>query len=401
MRFIVLSVLFAACFYNLYAQSVNTQHFLINGKYFGKRAKVISCSYRDAVDKRVTKDCEIVNGRFSLYGSVSGATDMWITSKLALGSRDDPNGVEVLIEPGNIEVTLRENHFKSIKINGSPIQEQYSLFEKSKLPIYTKKRPLVSHLDVLNDSLDYLMKLNDSDKTAQVVEKRKLIFAQIDSFYYVLNQMEMRFVAEHPNDYLSAFLLEKQYSVYHLNKDTALFYCTNFSASVQNSYWTKSILTDIKRKEGSGIGAIAKDFTTKDIKGFDITLSKFKSKNVVILDFWASWCIPCREAIPHLKLCYSKYQTNGLVMIAISEDKDKAAWLNAIQTDSTDNWNHVLAIGDKKDISETDIGINYETSPIPMFYLINKQGIIVGKWLGQSAENEKEINQKLHEIFGF
>ena len=88
-------------------------------------------------------------------------------------------------------------------------------------------------------------------------------------------------------------------------------------------------------------------------------------------------------------------------MIAVSEDKDKAAWLKAIRTDSTDNWRHVLASGDKQDILVTDIAVKYETTPIPMCYLINKQGIIVGKWLGQSSENEADINKKLQAIFGF
>ena len=326
---------------------------------------------------------------------------MWLTSKLALGSRDDPNGVEVLIEPGNIEILLRENQFKSIEIKGSPIQQKNDALEKSKLPIYSKQQPLRLSLKLLNDSLDYFIKLKDSAKIAQAERGRQLIFEQMAPLKNELNQMEMRFVANHPNDYLSAYLLEKQYLVYHLDKDTAKFYCNNFSESVQNSYWTKSILMDIGRKEGSGIGAAAKDFVTKDMKGVDISLLAFKNKHVVIIDFWASWCVPCREAIPHLKLCYNKYQKNGLVLIAISEDKDKAAWLNAIQTDGTDNWNHVLVSGDKEDISETDIGMKYETSPIPMCYLINKQGIIVGKWLGQSRENEEEINKKLNEIFEF
>ena len=399
MRFILMYILFATCGYHLFSQSNNTKHFFIKGEFYGKETNVISYSYRDAVGKWVTKESTIVNGRFLLVGSLNGATDMWLTSKLASNSRDDPNGVEILIEPCTMEISLIENKFKSITIRGSSIQQKYNSLEKSKLPIYTKMQPLHVYLDALNDSLDYLIKLNDSVKLEQVVKKRKLIFEQMEPFKDELNQMEMKYVAHHPNDYLSAFLLEKQYMVYGLDKDTAKMYYNNFSAPVQNSYWIKSVIMDINRKEGSAIGATAKNFVAKDINGKEISLATFKSKSVVILDFWASWCVPCREAIPHLKLCYNKYQASGIAMIAISEDKDKAAWLKAISTDGTGNWNHVLADEDAKDVS--NIGMKYETAPIPMCYLINKQGIIIGKWLGNSKENEEAIDKKLQDIFGF
>lgn len=401
MKFIVIYVLSAACCYNLYSQKISSKPFLIKGKFSGIKTKVISCSYRNAFDKWVKKDCEIVNGNFSFNDSLSGPTIMWMESNLASPRMDDPNYVEILIEPGSIEILLIENQFKSVKVKGSSIQHRYKLLEKNKVPVYTKMQPLETYLNILNDSIDYLRKLNDSNRIAQVVVKRELILDQIAPFKQQLNQIEMSYVVLHTNDYLSAFLLEKQYSIYHLDKDSAKFYCSNFSAIVQNSYWTKFILMDIKKREGSSLGAVANDFVISDSRGLKIALSAFKNKNVILLDFWASWCIPCREAIPHLKLSFNKYQTKGFVVIAISQDKDKAAWLNAIQIDDTNNWNHALASNDKEDISETDIGMKYQTNPIPLYYLINKEGIIVGKWVGQTTENEEEIDKKLNEIFKF
>ena len=373
MRFILVYLLLTGYGYFVYSQTKNTEYFSINGKFFGTGTHVITCSYRNAKDKWITSNCNIVNGHFSLKGSVNGATNMWLASESASGSSDDPNWVEVLIEPGIIEVVLKENEYKLIEIKGSSIWEKYLSLEKSKLPILKQLQPLNDYLKLLNDSIRSASKLNDSSKVAQLFENRKPVFDQMAPYKHELNQIETRYVAQHPNDYLSAFLLEKQYAVYGLDKDSAKFYCNNFSLNIQKSYSAKSILTDIERKEGSSVGATAKDFVARDINGKNILLSACKNKNVVLLDFWASWCVPCRESVPYLKSYISRYQSSGLVLIAISTDKDKAAWLKAIQADGTDNWNHIRANEDKRDIPETDIGSKYETAPIPMRYLINRQ----------------------------
>ncbi len=383
------------------AQGGNDKSFSITGKFFGGQTKVISCSYRDAADKWITKECKIVNGRFSLNGIISGPTTLALTSKLALGSIEDSNYVDVFIESGKMEIFLRENHFKSIKVNGSSIQDAYDLLERTKRPIYAKLWPIDSTLNVLNDSLNYFLKTNDSVQIAHVMEKRELIFSRMDSLQKQFNLIELKYVADHPNKYMSAFLLEKQYTIYKFEKDSAKYYCNIFSSRLRNSYWMRSMLRDIKRKEGSAVGMQAKDFVMKDINGSNITLSAFKGKKVVIIDFWASWCIPCRESIPHLKILYDKYQSKGLAIIAVSEDKDKEAWLKAIEKGRTNNWYHVLAITGKENIGETGIGMKYEATPIPMCYLINTEGIIVGKWLGQFNENDADIDNKLKAIFGF
>jgi peroxiredoxin len=154
--------------------------------------------------------------------------------------------------------------------------------------------------------------------------------------------------------------------------------------------------------ENIKIGAFAPDFKALDINNQIVTLSQFKSKNIVILDFWASWCVPCRNSIPFLKNLYNKYNFDGLEIIAVSQDLDKDAWLSAIEQDSTESWYHI-PIAEKysqgpKYFTKEDIYSNYFIQAIPVTILINYDGKIIGRWMGESRENEEQLERKLKEL---
>jgi thiol-disulfide isomerase/thioredoxin len=89
------------------------------------------------------------------------------------------------------------------------------------------------------------------------------------------------------------------------------------------------------------IGNLAPDFKATTLNQKDIVLSQFKASSVVLLDFWASWCVPCRQSIPYLKVVYHKYHTKGLSRIAVSVDEDRKKWIDAVNQDSTNMWYHI------------------------------------------------------------
>ena len=196
-------------------------------------------------------------------------------------------------------------------------------------------------------------------------------------------------------------MLNQQFLIYKLENDSVKFYYNRFSSNIQTSWSGIIIVKELKRKENSTIGHKAQNFETLDINNNTINLSSFEGRSCVLLDFWASWCVPCREANPHLKLLYKKYNPKGFEIIAISEDADKKAWAKAIIQDSTTRWHHVLGAKNLSSPNEDDIMNKYENRPIPMQFLIDKNGIIIGKWIGQSKENEDDLDKKLKEVFGF
>jgi len=109
-------------------------------------------------------------------------------------------------------------------------------------------------------------------------------------------------------------------------------------------------------------------------------------------------------AFPHLKNVFKKYHSKGFEIIAVSKDINKKAWLSAIKQDSTEIWHHVpvaekFAYSQLTKYTKDDIYQNYFVQGIPLQLLIDRDGKIIGRWGGYSSENEKELDEKLAELF--
>jgi thiol-disulfide isomerase/thioredoxin len=112
----------------------------------------------------------------------------------------------------------------------------------------------------------------------------------------------------------------------------------------------------------------------------------YKGK-IVVIDFWASWCGPCRNEIPHLKEVYEKYHPQGVEILSVSIDKKEAAWRKALAEEEM-AWTQVLAPKAGKQTMK-----DYQFSGIPFIIILDKQGKIVAKQL-----RGKKIDEKLDEL---
>jgi peroxiredoxin len=148
---------------------------------------------------------------------------------------------------------------------------------------------------------------------------------------------------------------------------------SNLSKSNQNNGEPEDILS---------IGKPAPDVSFIDESGKNVTLSSFKGKTV-LMDFWASWCRPCRNENPNVVAAYKKYKDKGFVVVSISQDRDLDRWKQAIIQDGL-IWNSHYA--DQK--INNAASILYKVSYIPKTYLIDKNGIIIAKDLRGAALEE-------------
>ena len=170
----------------------------------------------------------------------------------------------------------------------------------------------------------------------------------------------------------------------------------NFTATMQKSYpnsvYTKDFVNilanidmskkQIEAKSKLDIGAMAPDVDLTTGDGKKVKLSSFKGK-VVLMDFWASWCRPCRMESPNVVKAYNKYKDKGFVVLSISSDQDLEKWKTAIQQDGL-IWSTHFADALGGNIANK----TYEVSYIPKMFLLDKTGEIVGKDLrGEALED--------------
>lgn len=145
------------------------------------------------------------------------------------------------------------------------------------------------------------------------------------------------------------------------------------SDRLRNSHIGKLVSTKLENKSKLDIGKIAPNFTLQSVNGKDISLNSIRDK-IIIIDFWASWCAPCRAENPNLKDIYNKYHSKGLEIISISLDKSRMAWTKAIKQDELP-WIHLSDLmGEQSPVSK-----DYNINGIPFTLVLDKDKKILAK----------------------
>ena len=288
--------------------------------------------------------------------------------------------ITLLLSPG--DNVLLGGTFNDPVVSGAKMQDQWEeKFVKPRANSNLKQREMSQRFAEVSKKMGTARAANDREAIAEIEASEEWIAynqaskERMDEFYNQLDEA----VADNHDTFWGPMLVLAHTA--YLTQDLEKYY-DMFSDETKSSFYGQ-----IFREQLFGATGKAPDFTAKDENGSEHTLKELlDGGHYVLIDFWASWCGPCRRFVPTVKELAVKYKDKGLIVVSISTDTDHAAWVKAIEEEQMP-WLNL--------IDESGISKIYGVTAIPSIFLVNPQGkILFGKQSGQN------VVDKLAEVFG-
>jgi thiol-disulfide isomerase/thioredoxin len=324
-------------------------------------------------NEKPVAEAVVKNGKFVFTGSVSGPRIFFV--KLA---GESFSGFRVMVENANIHVTgkveekevrgERSYQFNNVKVTGSKAHDEFlvktSLRERLSAlydAYHTNNKEVIAQLDAARVKKDTTLQkqIMASDAYNKFAKEEKEFFTTVEDSIKGL-------ILANKNTWWGPFLMLDQLS-YFTPKEKTLF--EQFSKEAKESYYGQIVHADLFPKSYVGLKAPSLAFVDS-LKKPVAFASLAKGKKYVVIDFWASWCGPCRKAIPALKQFYQEMSDKGVEIISVSTDKKEADWVKA-NTQEAFPWHSFL---DRAGLADA-----YNVKAIPAMFLLTAEGKVVAE----------------------
>jgi peroxiredoxin len=324
----------------------------------------------------------VVNGKYNFTGSLGDP----LMASLRVKYQEDPNAKtiravsynrdikQLFLENAKISVVSTDS-FANAAIKGSKAHAEFVGWEAM-----LKEENKVS--GELNKQYNEFYKQKNQPGMDS-------LDAEFDKLTAIKNVKNKKYLSENPTSPIAMFIF-RQFVGYDINADEAEPVFLSLSEKLRSGPAGKEMAEKIEIAKKTGVGRMAMDFTQNDTLGNPVSLSSFKGKYVLI-DFWASWCGPCRQENPNVVKAFNNYKEKGFTVLGVSLDQPNAKdkWMKAIHDDNL-TWTQV---SDLKFWGNA-VAVQYGIQAIPQNFLIDPQGKIIGKNLRGEA-----LNKKLETLF--
>jgi peroxiredoxin len=350
--FTIIMLLSFSCSYSrVFSQA---QHYEITGRIEGAEGMKFVLQKNISGRAVVLDTTVVINGGFKITG---GSVEY--PEPVSLVTLDRKKGFMFFLENTNLEINGKFDSLSKVVVSGSKSNDEYTAYLKSLDP--------------------------QSKKIAKAEEDYKKI---TDEVMKEIKNSQIDFVRKNPGSFVTPFILRN--IITDMKAEEIESIIKNMDPAVADSPEMKDISSKVAAMISVASGKIAPDFRLKDVDGNDVVLSSRIGTKLLLIDFWAGWCRPCRLENPNVLKAYKEFHKNGFDIIGVSLDRTKDEWIKAIADDKLP-WTQV---SDLKYFN-SPVAKLYNVTSIPANFLLDEKGIIIATNLRGDA-----LYTKIKELLG-
>ena len=352
-------------------KNVGDDEFIITGSIKGvPNGKMVMLQRQDNTLGAISTDTvKVEEGKFKFEGKVTEPA-LYMVAVEGVQSKSF-----LILENGEINIEINKDSVFTNKLSGTYNNDQLSEFNANGSKIQKK---LKAFEKANGDKMTEAMNKKD---TATIAQLRK----QYSDIQSEMQKSSENYVKQHPKSFISALLVDALFNSYAPNVQEIQGYYDGFDAELKKTKVAQGILKKLEEFKTVTVGRKAPEFTAPNPDGKPVSLKESLGK-VTIVDFWASWCGPCRQANPGVVALYNEYHDKGLNIIGVSLDRPGQAdkWKEAIAKDQL-AWPQVSNLK----FWEDPIAVSYGVKAIPATFILNQAGVVVAKDLTGDALKAK------------